>query len=231
IDRRIASSFPALSTRVRLQDIADLLASGLAARLDVDDGRPLLCVNLGGGPAADTLNALIVARAARPRLLDGRDIRILVLDVDAAGPEFGARALEALSTDRAPLHSLTATFEHITFDWANVERLGTLLAQRGASDALTIISSEGALFEYGDDEQIAANLLALRKATARDAIVCGSTTRDTEVSRALRVANPHPVHPRSADAFATLVAAAGWRIDRRLERPLADHVRLTKAEA
>src|SRR5262249_15654384 len=61
IDRRIASSFPALSMRVRLQDIADLLASGLAARLDVDDGRPLLCVNLGGGPAADTLNALIVA--------------------------------------------------------------------------------------------------------------------------------------------------------------------------
>src|SRR5262249_34273465 len=199
IDRRIASSFPALSTRVRLQDIADLLASGLAARLDVDDGRPLLCVNLGGGPAADTLNALIVARAARPRLLDNRVIRILVLDVDAAGPEFGARALEALSTEGAPLHSLTVRFDHVTFDWANVEWLGTLVARHGASDALTIVSSEGALFEYGGDEQIVANLIALRTATASDAIVCGSATRDTEATRALRLANRHPVYSRSAD--------------------------------
>jgi hypothetical protein len=50
IDRRIAASFPALMTRVRLQDVARLLADGLSRTAAATSPRPLCLVNIGGGP-------------------------------------------------------------------------------------------------------------------------------------------------------------------------------------
>ncbi|HZM49312.1 MAG TPA: hypothetical protein VFE68_02420, partial [Vicinamibacteria bacterium] len=72
IDRRIAASPPGLGVRVRLLDVATLLAEGLAPLLAVARREPLHLVNIGGGPASDSLNALVVLRKEHPVLLEGR---------------------------------------------------------------------------------------------------------------------------------------------------------------
>src|ERR1043166_4978090 len=57
LDRRLAASFPALTMRIRLQDMVNLLAGGLGAAMSRDASRPLLLMNIAGGAAADSWNA------------------------------------------------------------------------------------------------------------------------------------------------------------------------------
>lgn len=91
IDRRIAESFPAVSTRLRLKDVARLLAEDLGSRLVPSDARLLVLINIAGGPAADSLNALVLLRRAQPALLTGRRVEVRILDQDAPGASFAAR--------------------------------------------------------------------------------------------------------------------------------------------
>ncbi len=79
IDRHIAAALPAVSMRLRLLDMARLLAEGVAPGLEARPGKPLRLVNIGGGPVIDSLNALILARRDRPASLAGRPIEILSL--------------------------------------------------------------------------------------------------------------------------------------------------------
>src|SRR5215470_18289488 len=78
IDRRIAASFPALMTRLRLQEMARLLADGLTPTLRDARDRPLALLNLAAGVAADSWNALIVLRAAG--LLEHRPVSVVAFD-------------------------------------------------------------------------------------------------------------------------------------------------------
>jgi hypothetical protein len=55
LDRRIAASFPALVTRLRLQDMARLLADGLWPALAARRQPLLALVNIGGGPGGRQL--------------------------------------------------------------------------------------------------------------------------------------------------------------------------------
>ena len=64
VDKRIAASFPAWTARLRLQDVARLLAEGLTPQLEREPTQPLILVNIAGGPASDAINALLVVRAA-----------------------------------------------------------------------------------------------------------------------------------------------------------------------
>ena len=54
IDRRIAGSFPAITARLRLQEMAALLTDGLADALASDPRRPLHFINIAGGPGWQT---------------------------------------------------------------------------------------------------------------------------------------------------------------------------------
>lgn len=69
IDLRIAGSFPALTTRIRLQDMARLLADGLSRTAAAQLQRPLCFINIAGGPASDSWNALIHLHAEHADLL------------------------------------------------------------------------------------------------------------------------------------------------------------------
>ncbi len=132
IDRRIAASFPALMARVRLQDMARLLADGVSLTAAADPHRPLCLVNIGGGPAGDSWNALIHLHAAQPDLLAGREIVVTVLDLDDQGPAFGVRAFEALRAPGAPLRGLAIGVRHVRCQWSDVDRLRNSL-QKGRS--------------------------------------------------------------------------------------------------
>src|SRR5580765_2946233 len=82
IDRRIAASFPAFTARLRLADMAKLLADGLAARLAGAPLRNVCLVNIGRGAGADSWNALIQVQREHAELVAGRKIVISVMDVD-----------------------------------------------------------------------------------------------------------------------------------------------------
>lgn len=236
IDQRIAASFPVRLVRLRLQDMAELLAEGIRDR--AGHPRPLRFLNIAGGPAADSWNALIQLRASHPdRLATIRDIAIIVLDLDPSGPAFGARALDALSVSPGPLQGLDAALRHLPYEWSHAERdLPPILDDLGlrAQDALCAISSEGGLFEYGSDAEIVANLTALRAGTPADALIVGSVTRRGEASQATNRTQTSngttgpATRPRSLDEFRALADAGGWSIDAVRMRPFSFNLRLVK---
>jgi hypothetical protein len=226
VDRRILMSLPAISVRLRVSDMARLLADGLVPSLDRDAGRPLTLLNIAGGPAIDSLNALILLRRERPELLSKRRIVVRVLDRDDKGPLFGARATSALSEPGAPLAGLDVTFEHTRYDWSDVTGLAPALEAATREAALLAVSSEGGLFEYGSDQDIVANLRAVAAAKLDGSFVVGSVTRDDEIIRTLKLTSTAATVPRGLAIFSALVARAGWRVTRSIARPLSDQVAL-----
>ena len=149
IDRRIAGSLPSLSVRLRLQDMAQLMADALCVSLSSQPRRPLHLINIAGGPAIDSLNALILLQKNESATLRDRPVSIHVLDLDDAGPKFGEAALAALTREGAPLHGTQIAFRHAPYDWSNPAGLNPVLEEACAKNAIVIGSSEGGLFEYG----------------------------------------------------------------------------------
>lgn len=227
VDRRILMSLPAISVRLRLSDMARLLADGLAPRLAKDAQRPLQFVNIAGGPAMDSLNALLLLKREQPELLAERHITLHVLDGDENGPAFGERALAALQAPGAPLSGLDVEFRHARYDWGRASELTPLLERARQDGALLVASSEGGLFEYGSDRDIVENLKALPHGS--DAFVVGSVTRDDEVIRTLKLTSTAATKPRGLPVFAALAEQAGWNITRSIARPLSDQVLLEPA--
>ena len=225
IDRWIAASPVSRLVRVRLEDMARLLADGLVPALSVDPGRPLHLFNIAGGPAADSWNALLLLESEGRVDLRRRKIAIHVLDSDEEGPAFGARAVSALQGDGAPLGGLDLTFRGVAYDWRNASELRTVLEQVGAARAAVAVSSEGGLFEYGTDDEIVANLDVLRDAAPPDGIVVGSVTRADGPAAFFDL---FTVRPRTLAAFRSLTERAGWSVARVIERPLSYDVCLSR---
>ncbi|HXK19152.1 MAG TPA: hypothetical protein VNG33_15170 [Polyangiaceae bacterium] len=231
VDRRMLMSLPAISVRLRLSDMARLLADGLAPQLAAAARRPLHLLNIAGGPAVDSLNTLILLRREQAELLSGRRCVIRVLDSEADGPDFGARALAALQEPGAPLAGLDIGFEHSRYDWRDVTGLELVLAVVRSDAALLAVSSEGGLFEYGSDNEVLANLRALAESTARQLFMVGSVTRDDEVIQTLKLTSRAATRPRGLPTFTALIERAAWKVTRSISRPLSDQVLLVPAAA
>jgi hypothetical protein len=230
MDRQVVGSLAGVSTRLRLQDMAEFLADGLATPLAERPAAPLHLLNIAGGPAPDSLNALLVLRKTHPRLFEGRDVSIFILDTDCAGPNFAARALAALEAQGAPLHGLHLVLQHICYDWRDVEPLRQLLPTLSTKGAIVAASSEGGLFEYGNDQDIAANLRVLRGGTPDDTFIAGSIARADDLGKLMHGRyNRAALCFRGIDAFAKLAEAEGWHVTRRNDLPMTHDVRLGKA--
>jgi hypothetical protein len=229
IDRDIAASFPAFVTRLRLQDMARLLADGAAGVLAGQPRRCLSLVNIAGGTASDDWNALLYLQAERQGLLDDRRVTIAVLDIDEDGAAFGAAALAALRAENGPLETVDVTLNRVKYDWSDSGPLAEALADVCRSGAACAVSSEGGLFEYGSDAAIDANLQCLRNFTPDDAFVVGSVTRDSEAARAARSGSGAATRPRTLGQFRSLCDRAGWGLQQVIERPFSYNVRLVKA--
>lgn len=228
-DKHIAASFPATALRLRMQDMARLIAEGISGWLAQSQGAPLHLINIAGGHAADSLNALILIRKANAQLLTGRKITVQVLDLEKDAPDFGRRALAALESEGAPLHGLDITFEFVPYNWAEPERLRLVLAGPGFGDKVVAVSSEGGLFEYGTDPEIISNLMVLKEMLPDKAFIVGTVTRDDEHNGRLHLFNMIPVRPRGLEAFGTLARSAGWKTEHSIERAFSDAVRLARA--
>jgi hypothetical protein len=231
IDRRIAASFPALCARLRLADISQFTASALLKTAAAYPHHPICLINIGGGTAADSWNSLILARRESPHLLKDRPITVAIVDPDSEGPAFAANAFRRLSEPDAPLHGLRMDVHHAPIAWSQLDQLSETLAKLGAQDAVCGISSEGALFEYGSDEEITSVLAALHSTTAANAFIVGSVTRKGACAEAAQRASLAATRPRSIDAFSDLATESGWRVDHSIARPFSYQLRLTKITA
>jgi len=225
LDRQIARALGPVSMRMRLQNVTAFMAEALGPALDSAPGAPLHLVNIAGGPAIDSLNALILVRQDWPSALSGRPIHIHVFDQDTAGPAFGARALKALMEPGAKLHGLDVTFTHVRYDWRQTDTLARALSSLDLERAVWAASSEGGLFEYGSDEEIVANLRVLREC-GNGGTVSGTVTRDGGPAAASPRASFFATIPRTLAVFEALAAQGGWAVDRSIVVPYSIDVRL-----
>lgn len=232
IDRQAAGSLMAWSFRFRMRDVARAIADGLTEGL-ASRGGPLHLIDIAGGPSAASLNALILLRREHPEWLEKRRVWIHVLDIDKEGPGFGSRALAALLADGAPLAGIAASLEHVYYDWADPCILRRTL-DGFERDSVAAAFSEGGLFDYASDEQIAANLEALRDGTPEDFAVVAAVARDEESLPAhlvplLKVQGRPAVRFMGLKMLRSLAERAGWNVARVLDSPLHHVATLRKA--
>jgi hypothetical protein len=226
VDRKIASSAHTLLIRLRMQQVAHLLGEGLAADLAaVGPDAPLHLINIGGGPSLDSVNALIVLRHSRPDLLR-RPIAIDVLDANTEGFFFGANAIAALKAGQGPLAGLDVRMCHHDYNWDDPSLLERLVAKFVPTGAVIAASTEGALFEYGSNEAIVANLKALRASGAGARLVAGSVTAADDLRRRMIAQTGFKLYPRGVAGFAPLAAAAGYRVVKAKPALLSEQVLL-----
>jgi hypothetical protein len=209
IDRKVAGSPHVAMVRLRMQQIAQFLAQALTAPLAGAPDAPLHFVNIAGGPALDSINALIMLVRAGAALIN-RPIAIHVFDAQPDGPAFGARALLALTAPEGPLHGLAVDFQHHVYDWNDTAPLAQLLTGLRERGALIAASSEGGLFEYGTDDAVVANLTALARAGVP--IVSGSVTSSSEARKRMIEQTRFRLFPRGLEGFAPLAERSGYEI-------------------
>jgi hypothetical protein len=209
VDRQVAAAPHVALIRLRMQQIARLLAEALLAPLADAPDKPLHLVNIAGGPALDSINALIMLAREHATLIQ-RPIAIHVFDAQPDGPTFGARALLAVTAPEGPLHGLEVQFQHHTYDWNDTAPLAHLLAGLTARGAIIAASSEGGLFEYGTDDAVVANLTALAQAGVP--IVAGSVTSSSEERKRMIAQTRLRLFARGLEGFAPLAERSGYAI-------------------
>jgi hypothetical protein len=224
LDRKLLRLVGPICMRMRLRDASAMLADAAAAiTAGVPASVPLHLISLAGGTAVECLNALIVLKRSTADRIAGRPVSIHVLDPDAAAASFGRRALQELQSAGGPLEGLHATLLQVPYDWRQPEDLRARLSRLLAESPLVVLSSEGGLFEYGTDDEIVSNLLAVSAATSgapvpRPRVVFVATIlSDNEVGRALRDYGKLAIRVHDRDALEALVARAGWTARRSLE--------------
>ena len=228
-DLRVASSPHILLIRLRMQQIAHLVAEGLADDLaTAGAAAPLRLINIGGGTALDSINGVIVLHRNRPDLLN-RPIAIEVLDANADGALFGANALAALKADQGPLAGLDIGMNYHDYDWDKPAMLESLVGKLASAGAVIAASSEGALFEYGSNQAIVANLKALHAGGAGARFVAGSVTVDDDINRRMIAQTGFKLVPRGIAGFGPLAAEAGFRVVKVEQAFLSEQVLLRRA--
>jgi hypothetical protein len=224
-DRAVASSFPCYSARLRMRDAASLIAEEIGRMRGAQGGSRIRLVGIAGGPSMEIVNALIFARRRFPGFLEGREIRIDSLDIDAEGAAFGARALEALLSEGGALHGLDARMRGVVYDWDDAKSLAAALGPGRSSGegarGETVFSSEGGLFDYASDESVSANLRAIGELAGRGAAMVGTMSVAEGEAGIVNGASGAALRLRRLTDFEALAAGAGWMIEDRLERPLS----------
>jgi hypothetical protein len=178
-DRKVAEGFVPMVVRMRLRDICQVQTEILAPVLKERPEKDLCIINIAGGAASESINALILLLKQDPELLVNSTIEIDVLDIDTFGPNFAKDSVESLKGDGGPFHGLDISIRHISYGWSDTSKLILLMQER--KNWTKICTSEGGLFEYGTDEDIVKNLKVLNDySTDDDMKIVGDVILDIE---------------------------------------------------
>lgn len=228
-NRRLASSPAGKSMALRVQQMARLIVKGLRPHLAAQPDAPLYLINIAGGSAIDSLNALILLRAEDAQLLR-RQIVLHILDPDERAPLFGRDALAALSAPGEALAGLSVQWIHDTYDWNDTKPLGALIGTLAKQRTIVAASSEGGLFEYGSDAAIVANLKVLHAEGHGACAIAGSVTRADALTRGTLALSLFKLIPRGVDGFATLIRDSGYKVAEVAPGLMGDQVLLLPRE-
>jgi hypothetical protein len=176
LDRFISGSPNGMSVRMRLRDMAQCQANALVPLLKMFPRRGLRFINIAGGSACDSINALILVHQQNPPLLKNRKIQVDILDTDNSGPHYAQQCIEILKAPGHYFHGLDISTRFLQYDWNKPGMLRNFLP--AADDWIMIGASEGGLFEYGSDEAMIRNLDALYDHSPGDMKFVGSVVHD-----------------------------------------------------
>lgn len=177
-DRSVSKGFGSLLIRMRMRDISRCQAEELIPLLNGSPEKNLCFINIAGGSASDSINALFLIQKEDPSLLKNKKIEINVLDIDNYGPAFAGQCINALKFPGNKFNGLDISFRHINYDWNDTQKLLELLSER--KEWLQICASEGGLFEYCSDDVIIRNLKVLFDNSPDDIIISGTLLHDIE---------------------------------------------------
>jgi hypothetical protein len=175
-ERLGSKAFGAILLRMRVRDVCKLHADTLETQLIKEKDKNLCFINIAGGAACDSINALITVLKKDPSLLKNREIEINVFDIDRFGPSFARNCVESLKSSDNYFSGLNISFNHIYYNWNDTLGLKDFLIKR--KEWLIIASSEGGLFEYASDEDIISNLNILYDNSSKNMKIVGSAIRD-----------------------------------------------------
>jgi hypothetical protein len=229
LDKVIAASLPALSTRLRLQDMVQLTVQAITPVLEQRPGYPFHLINIAGGPCSDSLNILILLRKQYPELLKNRAIKIHAFDLESAAPTFAKRAFSALQVQGAPLQGLNATMEYTPYNWHVTQDLHTKLSALSLQQSVVVVTAEGGLFDYGSTEDISANLDILYALTSSDTVLTGTITPPQRPGEGMAQVGGATTVARSLNEFGDLARENGWTIIESRDRLINYVVRMHKA--
>jgi hypothetical protein len=211
-----AEKFSAFAVRIRLINICKDQTEILMPQLTKFPEKDLCFINIAGGAATDSINALILIQKDNPGLLKGRKIEINVLEIDTYGPNFAIQAIKALVTPDGCLNGLDISINHIKYDWNKTENLEDILRER--KDWIQICASEGGIFEYGTDDAIVKNLNSLYDNAVHELKISGSFLFDkSTVNPAILVgAEIMGVTMRflGIEAFKSILKETNWILDK-----------------
>jgi hypothetical protein len=228
VDRRFAASAQATLLRLRMQQTAHLVAAAAQRAGCPPRFRSLHLVDIGGGPAMDAINAVLLLARGSPDFR-ATPIHIHVLDREEDGASFGRAALAALQREGGPLAGMDVDMTWQAYDWNETSGLERLVGTISTEGGTIVASSEGALFEYGSDEAIVRNLEILAAAGHGARAVVGSVTRADLSRRRSAIQSRLALVPRGLDGFAPLAARAGFRITEARDAVLSHQVMLSWA--
>lgn len=219
-DRQVTRGFGALVIRMRARDMSRCQADAMIPSLIKSPEKDICFINIAGGAAGDSINALFLIQREDPALLKNRRIEINVLDIDADGPAFAERCIAALKAPGGRFNDLDISLRHIPYDWNHTEKLEELLSER--KEWLQICSSEGGLFEYGSDDVISMNISVLYGYSKEDVLIAGSllhdvNTVDAGILAALKISTA--IKPRflGIDGLRSLIEKNNLTIDKIIE--------------
>jgi hypothetical protein len=219
-DRQVNKGFGALVIRMRVRDISKCQADAIIPLLIKSREKNLCFINIAGGAASDSINALILIQKENPALLKNRKIEINILDIDTYGPAFADRSITALKASNGRFNELNISCRHIHYDWNNTDKLAELLSER--KEWLQICASEGGLFEYCSDEVIIRNLTTIYNKSAEDIIIAGTllhdiNTVDAGIIAALKISTT--IKPRflGINGLKSIIEHNKWKVNSIIE--------------
>ena len=214
LDRLGSRAIGAVMVRMRTRDISGFLANSIKGSLKTFPGKDLCLVNIGGGTATDSLNALILVLKSDPELISGKKIELNILDVDDYGPYFAISSARELISDEGALKGISLSCRHIDYNWRDVTGLDELLKER--AEWVTLFSSEGGIFEYGEEEDIINTLRVISRNTGNQTAFCGSLVKDPfnvdpVFSETLDLTTIRPMQ-YGQEGLKKLADKSGWKI-------------------
>ena len=218
LDRLGSKASGSMIVRMRARDMATLLAESVISSIKRNPGKDLCMFNIGGGTATDSINSLIIVHRTEPLLLRNIKIEINILDIDDFGPWFASQSAQALTSEGGVLNGIELECRYYKYDWKDTALLSTLVKEK--KECIQAYSSEGGLFEYGEEKHILDNLRSISENNQKETFITGSVLKDPLTIDPIIMAtlSMTSITPKlyGIEVLSKLASESGWKVENKV---------------